>query len=63
MKSIIGSLLLIGYLGLGLAKGWEQEVYLFLGIFCLVLLNAFINAEFFDGVNKKIDDLTKALRK
>jgi hypothetical protein len=63
MKSIIGSLLLIGYLGLGLAKGWEQEVYLFLGIFCLVLLNAFINAEFIQTIEKKLDELVKIVKK
>uniref|UniRef100_UPI004048AF88 hypothetical protein n=1 Tax=Polynucleobacter sp. TaxID=2029855 RepID=UPI004048AF88 len=63
MKSIIGSLLLVGYLGFGLAKGWEQEVYLLIGALCLVFFNAFINAEFVEGFHKKIDELIKAFKK
>lgn len=63
MKSIIGSLILVAYLGIGLAKGWEQEVYLFLGIFGLVLFNGFVNADFLDGVHKKIDEVIKVLKK
>ena len=62
MKSIIGSLLLVTYLGIGLAKGWEQEVYLFVGIFGLVIFNSFINADFLEGVHKKIDEAIKALK-
>lgn len=62
MKSTIGLIAFVVYLGIGIAKGWEQEVYLFLGIFGLVLFNAAINAEFLEGVHKKIDEVIKALK-
>lgn len=63
MKSTIGYVILVVYLGIGLFKGWQQEVYLFLGIFGLVLFNSFITAEFVQTIEKKLDELVKIVKK
>jgi hypothetical protein len=59
MKATIGSVILVVYLGIGLIKGWQQEVYLFLGILGLVLFNSFITAEFVQTIEKKLDELVR----
>jgi hypothetical protein len=59
MKATIGSVILVVYLGIGLIKGWQQEVYLFLGILGLVFFNSFITAEFVQTIEKKLDELVR----
>ena len=63
MKSTIGTVILVVYLGIGLIKGWEQEVYLFLGVMGLVLFNSFVTAEFVQTIEKKFDELVKIMKK
>ncbi len=63
MKSIVGTVILAVYLGIGLIKGWEKEVYLFVGVLGLILFNSFITAEFVQTIEKKLDELVKIVKK
>jgi hypothetical protein len=57
MKGVVFQILGFIFLGIGVYKGWEKEVYLLCGIFLSMWISMILTTNYISEVIKKIDEL------
>ena len=63
MKGVIFQILGFIFLGIGIYKGWEKEVYLLCGIFLSMWICLVLTTNYISDIIKKVDELIDETKK